>query len=95
MTHRAYIGLFWSGLASVVLVAAAGGLTFTNLRWVGGPLLLPGLLAGALFFPTGIHSDHPYSYLGFSIVLNVLCWWVLLFVLWTIEQRRKASGPSR
>jgi hypothetical protein len=94
--RKRYVGLLWSGLSSAALVATAGALAMTHLRWIGGPMLLPGLLAAAVIFPEGIQSDHPYLYLAFSVVLDFFSWWFTLFALSEIFtralQRRRASN---
>jgi|SRR6266481_5160635 len=52
-----------------------------------GVLLLPGLLAAAFVFPTGINSNWPITYLVLAGFMNAaLLAWPLLW-LWTIMRR--------
>lgn len=54
-----------------------------------GMLLAPGMLAAAISYPQGAHSDLAIAYLLLAEVLNVLFWsWVVL-AIWTVIKRRQ------
>jgi hypothetical protein len=44
-------------------------------------LPVPGLLAAALVFPQGIHSDHGFAYLALALVINFAIFFIPTFVL--------------
>jgi hypothetical protein len=77
----------WAGFASFVLVAIATALAMTKLNWLGAPVLVPGLLAAAIFFPQGPHSDHAVLYLPVAVVSDFFLLWLLFLIALRVFRR--------
>jgi len=76
-----------TGALSVFFTALPLILGGTKLEWLEVPFWLPGVLAAAILFQTGIHSDHPVLFLGLAVVFNLLIsWFVLLLVVKWIQK---------
>ena len=60
-------------------------------------LMLPGLLAAAIPFPTGIHSDYGEAYIWLSVLLNVALYGFLLQRILdrVVMRSRRSSDNSR
>jgi hypothetical protein len=85
---RRYAWSFGVALALTVLVGAVASLP----RWSAvGVLLAPGMLAAAIVFPEGIHSDWGKTYLVLAALMNafLLAWPVLWFWTWIGHSRRR------
>ena len=58
--------------------------------WV---LMLPGLSAAAILFPTGEHSDYGETYLWLSLLINSVVY--AIPVRWTLEYLVARKGRTR
>jgi hypothetical protein len=84
---RRYAWSFAVALALTVLVGVISSLP----RWSAvGVLLAPGMLAAAIVFPEGIHSDWGKTYLVLADLMNafLLAWPALWFWTWLGNSRR-------
>jgi hydrogenase-4 membrane subunit HyfE len=73
----------------VFLIAAASSVPYIT---PVGAILLPGMLLAALFFDTGIHSDHPNYFVILVAVFNILIFSVPVFLY--LRRRRKLKTPT-
>lgn len=73
----------WSCAIGVILTIFLGVAASITDSFIGA-LLLPGILLAAIFFPDGIHSDHPMVYFAVAGIIEtfVLSWPVML--VWTL-----------
>lgn len=59
-------------------------------------LLAPGAIFSSLFWPEGIHSDAPYSWLVVAMLVNlatfVFVWYCAIFIGRLLESRRSSSS---
>jgi len=85
---RRYAWSFAVALAVTVLVGAVSGLPRCS---AVGVLLAPGMLAAAIVFPEGIHSNWGSAYLVLAALMNgfLLAWPVLWLWRWIEHFRRR------
>jgi hypothetical protein len=77
----------WSLLVAFVLTLVITAIDTVMPDSIVGTLLAPGMLAAAISFPQGAHSDLAIAYLLVAEVLNVFFLsWVVLGV-WTVINR--------
>jgi arginine exporter protein ArgO len=57
-------------------------------------LPVPGLLAAALVFPQGIHSDHSFAYLALALLINFALFFIPTFVLFRFIRQRVESRKA-
>ena len=67
-----------------MLVLAAYESTGRFSDWFGVPFLAPGMLAAAIIFPTGVHSDHGDLYIELAMVFSFLFDWILILILFKL-----------
>lgn len=79
------------------VIAAIFGLAVIALSLITplGVLLFPALFPAAIFFPTGIHSDHAGLFIPFLLVFNFLFWSGVTYGLIRLARRiiRRRNGP--
>jgi hypothetical protein len=78
MAKRRILPVGGSAIAALLFTILA---YYTRSDLLGVPFLAPGMLLAAIIFPTGIHSDHPYFYVGLSMILGFLFTWAMLLLL--------------
>jgi len=61
------------------------------LPWIPVGFWLPGMLGAAILFPTGIHSDHPDSYLIFAQIINFFFYSGVTYFLLMLFSSRKTD----
>jgi hypothetical protein len=63
------------------------------------PIAAVGMLAAALVFPQGVHSDHAYAYLVLAVVINFclaagLSYWILKALFYRSAKPTTVSEPT-
>lgn len=63
------------------------------------PVAAVGMLAAALVFPEGAHSDHAYAYLVLAVVINsclaaALSYWILKALFYPSAKPTTVSDPT-
>ena len=88
LQFRRYAWSFLVALAMTVLVGAVASLPRCA---AVGILLGPGMLAAAIVFHEGIHSDWPQTYLLLAVLMNafLLAWPVFWVWAWIGHSRRR------
>jgi hypothetical protein len=76
------------GIAIILTVVVGVAASVSRFSAVGA-LLAPGMLAAAVLFPEGIHSDRASLYLVTSGLMNVFLLGWLLFWLWPVIGRAR------
>ena len=81
MKKGRYLRFVFTGLSAPILMLVAYELSRTVSDWFGVPFFALGMLAAAIFLPTGVHSDHPDLYIQLSILLSFFSTWILLLLV--------------
>ena len=88
---RRYAYSFAVALALTVVVGVVASVSKLSAL---GVLLAPGMLAAAILFPEGIHSNWANAYLVVSGLMNAfLLAWPVLWIWSTIDHARQRHAP--